>query len=513
MARPSENVRFARFVLPLVLSACAALPEPDHSANQALPTIRTGESPRLNATLEQPRAADDQSGIYLLADPQDAFVARATLIAQADHTLDMAYYIWHDDVSGSALMQMLIDAARRGVQVRLLLDDNNTAGMDNLLAALNAEPNIQVRLFNPFQHRRFRAAGYLTDFSRLNRRMHNKSLIADRSATIVGGRNIGDEYFNVTTDVGFADLDILASGRIVDEVSEDFERYWNSRSSYPFEQIVPDADQSAGRKQLRESEERDEAVRRSYSMELAASPLFKAIQQKKVPWEMVNARLISDDPAKALPGEKAEKQIGSKISDAVGTTEQSLYIVSPYFVPTRQGADALSGMSRAGKHITVLTNSLRATDVAAVHSGYTRYRKELLEAGVSLYELKPDFAPPPSRDRGLTGSTSTSLHAKLFISDRKRLFVGSFNFDPRSANLNTEMGVIIDHPPLAAAIQHELEQTTPQSAYRVVLDQHKKLRWIDPQHPQELLKKEPDAGFWKRLGVRLLSILPIESLL
>ena len=495
----------------VMLTACQSLPSLEGRTESHY--LHIHHAPRLQSTLMQPNTPKHLSGIYLLADPHDAFVARATLIEAADHSLDMAYYIWHNDVSGKLLLQMLQKAAQRGVRVRLLLDDNNTRGMDNLLAALNAQDNIEIRLFNPFTTRTIRALGYLTDFPRLNRRMHNKSLTADNQATIVGGRNIGDEYFNVGTDIGFADLDILATGAVVHQVSQDFDRYWSSQSSYPLERIITQANIAKGQEELQQSKQTDAPIRASYQQSLMESPLHHAILENHIPWILAPARLISDDPAKGLSRDRNQPAINEKLVAAMGIPQQSMYIVSPYFVPTQKGVEALRYIKQQGVEVTVLTNSLRATDVAAVHSGYAKYRKNLLKAGIELYEVKPDFAPPKAKDKGLTGSSATSLHAKTFVVDNKRVFIGSFNLDPRSTRLNTEMGVVIDSPAIAKRMQQDLVANTPQHAYKVSLNQHNKLQWQDPNQPDIIHKKEPDAGFWKRLSVKILSILPIEGLL
>ena len=499
----------------LLLSACQSLP--DLSERSVSTYIDPANAPRIEAALPENRPSEipaGQSGVYLLADPHDAFAARAVLIEHADHTLDIAYYIWHNDVSGKMLFQMLQQAARRGVRVRLLLDDNNTRGMDNVLAALDAEANIEIRLFNPFLHRRFRALGYLTDFPRLNRRMHNKSLTADNRYTIVGGRNIGDEYFNVSTETGFADLDVLARGPVVTDVSRDFDRYWASASSYPFAAIAKRADAEKGRLKLKQSRKQDAAVRASYLDDLNTAPLAAAVAAGSIPWLYTDAQLVSDDPAKGLDRSREKPSVADKLLTTLGRPQHDLFIVSPYFVPSKWGMDALRELRKQGVGVTVLTNSLRATDVAAVHSGYARYRKDLLKAGVELYEVKPDFAPPKARDKGLTGSTATSLHAKTFVADSSRVFIGSFNLDPRSARLNTEMGIVLDSSEIAGGMRQELAQMAPQYAYKVVLDRRRKrLRWQDPDQPGTLLKKEPDAGLWKRLLNRFLSLLPIEPLL
>ncbi len=452
--------------------------------------------------------------MYLLADPHDAFVARAILIDHADHTLDIAYYIWHDDVSGKMLFQMLQQAARRGVRVRLLLDDNNTNGLDNVLLALDSHPNIEIRLFNPFVRRKWRALGYLTEFPRLNRRMHNKSFTADNRATILGGRNIGDEYFKVGEDTIFADLDILATGRVVTEVSQDFDRYWASHSSYTVASIIKKGDIEKGFQELGYNDKDKNETLSRYRSSIENSELYKKMQSNSIDWQSVHTRLISDDPAKGLDRDRHKPPIFDRMQNALKTPEKSVYLVSPYFVPTKSGVRALDQLVKNGVDVTVLTNSLQATDVAAVHSGYVKYRKPLLKAGVKLYELQPNHAVPTTKDRGLTGSSATSLHAKTFVVDGKRVFIGSLNFDPRSARLNTEMGMVIDHAGIAGDMRQELEKITPQYAYKVVMDkQRKRLRWQDPDRPGVLLKNEPDAGIWKRIISNIFSILPIEKLL
>ena len=507
--------RTVYLILPAFIAGCQTLPTLDNRSESRY--LEVAAAPRLEAALQPAEAgkadaAPDTSGVYLLGDAHDAFVARATLIESADHSLDAQYYIWHNDVSGNLLFNMLHRAADRGVRVRLLLDDNNTNGMDDILAALNNHPNIEIRLFNPFTTRNWRALGYLTDFPRLNRRMHNKSLTADNKATIIGGRNIGDEYFNVDGNTIFADLDILATGNVVTQVSEDFDRYWASKSAYPLERIIKRPDLAKGFGELDHTAPGKADILKRYHDDLAQSELLQAIRSNQVPLAQVKTELISDHPSKGLNRDRNKPSIGEKLADALQTPQQEIYLVSPYFVPTKGGTEALADLAADGVDVTVLTNSLQATDVAAVHSGYARYRKPLLQAGIKLYELKPNHAVPQSRDRGLTGSSATSLHAKTFIVDQRRVFIGSLNLDPRSARLNTEMGVVIESPAIAAAMQRTLTNTTPEYAYKVTLNQQNKLQWHDPESG-ETLKKEPEAGFWKRLTVRLLSILPIEGLL
>lgn len=448
--------------------------------------------------------------LYILTDAKDALAARVVLIDNATVSIDAQYYIWRNDISGSLLMQKLWQAANRGVRIRLLLDDNNTRGMDHLLAALNSHPNIQIRLFNPFIYRSWRALGYLTDFPRLNRRMHNKSFIVDNQAVILGGRNIGDEYFDIDVDTAFADVDVLVGGKVVVPISEDFDRYWNSDSAYPLDRVIKKANLQKGLQQLYASHLLEQTYW-VYQNHLQHSAFSQALREGTLAYVHAETRLISDDPAKALD-RRVEVNITEELNHALQNPQREMYLVSPYFVPTKFGTSALVALAQQGIKITILTNSLRATDVAAVHSGYARYRRPLLKAGIQLYEFKADNAVLTNKDRGLTGSSASSLHAKTFVVDEERVFIGSFNLDPRSARLNTEMGLVIYHPALAKVIQSSLYRFTTQTAYHLTLDKQNRLQWTNPD-TQETSYQEPEAGFWKRVVSRILSYLPIERLL
>ncbi|WP_416190676.1 phospholipase D family protein [Neisseria sp. CCUG12390] len=509
------KTKYLTFMLPAFLLGCAALPPLEGRTESRY--IEVDSAPRLDAVLKpsQQGAVDNDpetSSVYLLNDAHEAFVARAALIESADVSLDLQYYIWHNDISGRLLFNLLHRAAERGVRVRLLLDDNNTNGLDNVLLALDSHPNIEIRLFNPFVSRKWRALGYLTDFPRLNRRMHNKSFTADNRATIVGGRNIGDEYFQVGEDTVFADLDILATGPVVTQVSRDFDRYWASQSSYNATSVIKKGSIEKGYQELEYNRADSNKVLADYRKEVENSGLFKSMQENNIEWFNVHTRLISDDPAKGLNRDRSKQPIAERLFNALQKPKESMYLVSPYFVPTKSGTQALSQLAKEGIDVNVLTNSLQATDVAAVHSGYVKYRKPLLKAGVNLYELQPSHAVPKTKDRGLTGSSATSLHAKTFIVDAKRVFIGSFNLDPRSARLNTEMGVVIESPEVAGMMQRSLAETTPKYAYKVTMNKFHKLHWYNPEDGKTY-GKEPEAGFWKRVTARILSFLPIESLL
>jgi putative cardiolipin synthase len=513
----------------LLLGRCNRLPPLE---NRTVSTaLENTEATRLGKAVSPLAAAHPGvSGVYPLRDARDAFAARFLLAEAAERTLDVQYYIWHQDMSGILLFQALHEAAQRGVRVRLLLDDHNTSGMDETIAALDSHSNVEIRLFNPFVIRKPRAIGYLTDFSRLNRRMHNKSFTADNQATIIGGRNVGDEYFGATEGVLFADLDVIAVGPVVDAVSSDFDRYWASESSYPADRLVPpvSAAQIEELAAAASRAERDPAAV-AYLGAIRRSPFVGELIEGTLPLEWAATRMISDDPAKALGRAVREQLLFHQMQAIFGRPGSRFDLVSPYFVPTADGVDTFVGWAEEGVEIRVLTNSLEATDVAAVHAGYAKRRKALLQAGVTLYELRLAPAAPMERRAGFgsgagsgsgsgsgpqVGSSGSSLHAKTFAVDGARLFIGSFNFDPRSASLNTEIGFVIDSPKLAGQMAVVFEGDVPANAYEVQLSDAGQLVWIE-RRDGVLLRHdtEPGTSFWQRAGVRFLSILPIEGLL
>ena len=489
-----------------MIAGCASLPrDVDRPRSTAL--TDTGNTRLGRALAPLVKANARSTGIHALDNARDAFAARVLLARTAERSLDVQYYIWHPDTSGALLAHELWQAAERGVRVRLLLDDNNTRGMDEAIAALDAHPNVEVRLFNPYANRGFRLVELATDFARVNRRMHNKSFTADSQATIVGGRNVGDEYFGADSPVEFADLDVLAVGAVVPEVSAAFDAYWNSESAYTAAALIKQAGQLRA---LEKIEERPEAAR--YLEAVRATPLVQSLLSGSLPLVWAHARVVQDDPAKVLhPPENTELHLLPRLEQALGKPVRELDLVSPYFVPTKDGTAALGALAQRGVRVRVLTNSLAATDVAPVHAGYAKYREELLRTGVRLYELKPRTEETQAKDKDrAAGSSDASLHAKTFGVDRSRIFVGSFNFDPRSARLNTEMGIVVDSPALASRLSEALDRDMANVAYEVRLSPDDRLEWIDGDVRHT---SEPGAGPLKRFWIGFLSILPIEWLL
>ena len=454
-----------------------------------------------------------KSGVLALSNGLDAFAARALLIDAADRSIDVQYYIWQEDLSGILLFEALQRAADRGVRVRLLLDDNRTFGMDEQLAALDAHPSIEVRLFNPFKFRFWRVFEYIADFRRINRRMHNKSFTVDNQVTVIGGRNIGDEYFGAADEGTMFDLDALAVGDAVQQVSDDFDRYWASDSSYPASLLLQKptttaiAALRAGAVQVEGG-----AAAEAYRKALAERPQVRSLMRGELTFDWATTHLISDDPAKAL-GRKFSQSPWTQIQTMLAP-QKELGLVSPYVVPHVEGANYLLGTASQGIPVSILTNSLEATDVAAVHAGYAKWRKKLLEGGVKLFELKRASSPPQTTDAGPLGSSASSLHAKTFTADRTRVFIGSFNFDPRSASLNTENGFIIESPAMAQTISDAFSSQIPKRSYEVKLSATGDLEWIETRGTEKVVHtEEPGVSKWRRILVSVLSVLPIDWLL
>jgi len=457
----------------------------------------------------------DRSGVYPIADALDAFAVRMLLANVAERSLDVQYYIWRDDLTGTLLLDALRRAADRGVRVRLLLDDNNTSGLDNLLMALDAHPSVEVRLFNPFMMRDFRALGFLTDFSRLNRRMHNKSFTADNQATVIGGRNVGDEYFDApgAGDLVFTDLDVLAIGPVVRDTSADFDRYWSSASAYPVDRVLLDSESDPGAVAADAMRaERSPAAAR-YIRAVRESVTVARLTEGALAFEWVPVRMVSDDPAKGLGQAPREALLWSQLQEIVGSPNERLDLVTPYFVPTASGVDAFLSMASRGVQVRVIVNSLESTDVDAVHSGYAKWRESLLENGIALYETRLVAPPPRGAHAGPFGSSDSSLHAKVFAVDDARMFVGSFNFDPRSANLNTELGFVIESPALARGMTELFDERLAAIAYEVRLEDGD-LYWLEHRDGETVRHDvEPGTSAAQRGLVLLLSLLPIDGLL
>lgn len=455
----------------------------------------------------------DQSGFLLLTDGIEALATRLLLAELAERTLDVQYYLITDDHIGLIFIGDLLRAADRGVRVRLLLDDIQTQGYDAGMAALDSHPNFEVRIFNPFGVRGSAAANF-TEFGRINRRMHNKSMTADNQITIIGGRNIAEEYFAYRDDVNFADVDVMATGPAVQDVSDMFDLYWNSPYAAPVPAFanMPD-DPAAELERLRADIEQalDEARQTPYVDALDdTTDRFTAERVERIQWAPY--QVVYDSPDKADTTLAADAaSIVTPLARAVQSAKRELTIISPYFVPLESGVEFLTELQSSGVQINVITNSYAANNHAIVHSGYMPSRKPLLRAGVRIFEARAD-ATIEGVDRGGSGAALATLHTKAFLVDRERLFLGSFNWDPRSVYINTELGVIIDSPELGASVGQRLDMALDDKTYEVLLDDDGQLRWVDRRGEEEVwLDKEPDTSWWNRFSVGFMRILPVKG--
>lgn len=453
-----------------------------------------------------------KTGAILVPDGLDAFAARAISARRAGRSLDLQYYIWHDDLTGRLLGREAWHAAERGVRVRMLLDDMNAEGLDPGLLALDAHPNIEIRLYNPFRNRGgvMRVYELVQRIVSVNHRMHNKAWIADGRMAVVGGRNVGVEYFDAGEETNFRDLDMVLFGPAVAQASQVFDAYWNSKAAVPISALNEKKQEHLLALMEAVGVEADSAQAQRYLQRVESSPQVRAYFAGRLqPHWSTGIRVVADPPVKWESDDRGEWMIGKLVAELRSAREKAL-LISPYFVPGDFGTKGLGELTERGVHVGVVTNSLAANDVPAVHSAYANYRDRLLQSRVWLYEIRAQGKPETA---GVFGSSGASLHTKAFVVDDARGFIGSFNLDPRSADLNTEMGVLFDDPAIAAALRNEyLRLAGPALSYWVFHDDRGELRWLDrAAQPPHLLPHEPDTTRAQRATARAVGWLPIES--
>jgi putative cardiolipin synthase len=463
------------------------------------------------------RAHPQQTGLMLLSDNLHAYAARAHSARMAQRSLDLQYYFWKDDLTGGLLFKEVLAAADRGVRVRLLLDDMQVRGDDPSYRALDSHPNVEVRLFNPSRTLPGALARGIELALRAvhaTRRMHNKAWIADGRVAIIGGRNIGDAYFDASETTNFRDMDVLMIGPAVDQTAAHFDRFWNSAFTLPLAAL--------GDTRPKDTAGQEDAPAMAARFGKLAStdnaaPYLKRLKEERDTRSMLTgdrpihwtakAQVLSDPPGK-VRGEDRPEWLINTLKPAVAAAASELQITSPYFIPGDDGLDTLLQLVKSGVRVTVLTNSLAATDVAAVHGGYAPYREPLLAGGLRLFELRPQIARP---EFSMFGSSGASLHTKAFTVDRSKGFVGSFNFDPRSESVNTEMGVLFEHPKLVDEMRAIFEkEISPAGSYRLALADGV-LVWHDEGKQPRRWTREPEAGLMRRLTAIVVRWLPIES--
>ena len=518
----------------LGLAGCGNLPpqaphEPTHAlaSNTGLP---------LAALVDASRPKDDKrpslSGFRLLGSSEAAYGSRMALIDAATKTLDLQYYTIHYDSSTEALMERLREAARRGVRVRLLLDDFNAVGKNVAVLRLDLEPGIEVRMFNPVSGPRSsqagRILGSLFDFKRIQQRMHNKILVADNTLAVAGGRNLGDAYFGQSDTSNFLDLDLLVAGPMVTELSHSFDAYWNDIRAYPVRNVLsgndlkafyadpapaPPAASSAGTQTRVASAPVDAADTTPAAPAVVeghpvpgATAMAREIQSGTLALAWAPSALLVDKPTKIAPENPLDESdrddnVVDGVLNIVTRAQKEVLIISPYFVPGPRMMEVFTTLRQRGVRVRVLTNSLASNDAPLAHVGYARYRQPLLEAGVELFEMRAE-GKTQQRFFGSTPDSRASLHTKALVIDSRLLVVGSMNLDLRSQLQNTELGMVIRSRKLSAAMEAAIDQSLDDS-YELSL-QDGQLRWTTPSEtpgqPGEVLSSEPDA----RMGLKIL---------
>ncbi len=485
----------------LCVTGCVYLPRVGLSApSQVLPAPEDG---RIARWLGQDALLQGRAN--LIADGREALKVRLDMIDAAQTSLDLQYFIWQNDISGLIVIDHLLAAADRGVRVRVLLDDVQLEGLVTKLTALDDHPNVEIRIFNPFSVRWrfrfgiFRLVEFLLDANRLNHRMHNKLLVTDNQVAILGGRNIGDDYFNLSRDRNFVDLDLLISGPAVPALSEGFNSYWISRWSYPVNRllnvsILPDD---------------LDRLRQRITQRLAkADYTYSAHAKAKIEETFTTLRhgarierwqVVVDDPD--IGWFNKPDELADELTDIALTAQKEILIVAPYLVPSRKLLNLAKELEEAGVRIEVITNSLQTNDVMVAQATYSNLRKRILATGVDLYEFRGDAQVKSTLQAG-----RLSLHPKYMLFDKVHVFLGSMNLDPRSLYLNTELGVYLRAPELADQLRLHFEQLKhPDNAWRVRLD-GTETTW---ESSKGQLHKPPAKSQWQRLRHALYRLLPL----
>ncbi|MHB8624504.1 MAG: phospholipase D-like domain-containing protein [Sulfuricaulis sp.] len=514
-----------------LIGGCASLPPGSDYTKTYSAALTHPEKTRLGRHFENAaRLHNGNSGFRIIPAGADGFLIRMQMINAAVRTLDLQYFIFHGDETGQLLTDAVLHAADRGVRVRILIDDGETLPGDEQINKLEAHSSVEIRIFNPFAYRGhielFRAIEFLFDASRLDYRMHNKLFVVDNEMALIGGRNIGDQFFQIDPESQFADDDVFAAGPIAQQLSATFDEYWNSALSIPVEALSGGKPSHAALNEHRE--ELDEYRRKlktdgiPYVKRVATGEPFNGIISGRLPLVWAHAQVVCDSPDK----KKVEnnQSVGSlmqrPVAKAVIAVKSELLMITPYLIPGDEGMQLFKALRQQNVRVRILTSSLESSTVSMAQAGYMHYRLPLLEDGVELYEIRSLLGN--TRGSGQSAAISRygnySLHAKMFVFDRKRLFIGSMNFDQRSLHLNTEVGLIIDSPELAQQIATRFESMVqPANSYKLELRQNEpggspNLVWLTQEDGKAVeYQTEPARSEWQRLKIDFLSLLPMDK--
>jgi putative cardiolipin synthase len=495
----------------LLLAACTSVPF-DY------PRVDSEAIPAATDTYYGSRLQDwksehgELSGFMPLLGGIDALGVRLVMMETAESSIDAQYFLIKPDQAGDLFLGKLLRAADRGVRVRLLVDDIFTPRRDSIFAVLNSHPNVEVRLFNPLSRLSPKSWNMLLDFKRVNRRMHNKAFIVDGALAITGGRNIAEEYFELKDQQEFDDFEVLMYGDIVPQLSHSFDIFWNSELSVPMEAFGDKPGKQGSQRWLDHMDQVISGERSSPYARAINSTLLQQIRDREIEPFIGPADFVYDLPEKLQVSTSKEEYrvLADELRQRMEAATREIIIVTPYFVPRPAGIEWIRKITGKGIQLVIVTNSLASTNHVAVHSGYARYRRQVLEAGAKLYEIKVD--PPGGSINRRDERDRVTLHTKAVLIDRDELFVGSLNFDPRSIVINTEVGLFIHDDEMTAYLSELIWAELPQYAYRVELNEKGKLRWYYDYLDQDVVyTSEPQSGFWRRFTAGFYGLLPIEA--
>jgi putative cardiolipin synthase len=507
-------------LLGVALAGCTSMPV-EHQGVPSEAFTSVHETSLGRAVAESAARHPGQSGFRLLDTGAEAFRTRAALATLAERTLDAQYFIWNGDTMGRLLGGMLLEAAERGVRVRLLVDDFYIDGRDERVALFNAHPNIQVRVFNPLSRRGSgiaRLLGFVSDFRRLNHRMHNKLFIADGTFVVAGGRNVGDEYYGVDPEFNMRDRDMLATGPVVSELGKSFDSFWNSPWAVPFEAVVDtpaDPDEATAlQAQVLSFAHNPPAL--PFPVRFTASELEAAVARvvKELIWAEAEVHYDLPEPEDGDTDGENYARVGNAIGRLVGGAREEVLIQTPYLIPKPRGVAAIETLRSRGVSLKVMTNSLASTDMVPAQAAYARWRQQMLQRGAEVFELRPD-ASLASRFVHLRTepAPALTLHAKSMVIDREIVYVGTYNLDRRSASLNTEVALVVRSAELAERIARDIEaDMRPENSWRVLRRADGGTVWVGSTNGEEQRHEQPPgAGFGRGVGAGLMGLLPIDE--
>jgi putative cardiolipin synthase len=499
-------------VVLLVIVGCASAPL-DYPKETSVAIADTSNTHEAQKTLEWLGGRTDVNGFYPLSAGFDAYGVRLGLMALAEASIDAQYFIMAPDAAGLVFANTLLEAADRGVRVRLLLDDAMSSVEDADLAMLNDHPNVELRMFNPVSRRGIYAFNYLGNFGQVNRRMHNKAFIVDNQIAVVGGRNLAAEYFQLELTRQFIDFDMVAAGPIVKEVSAEFDTYWNHVLAVPMEALYTEDDPEKIKQSRAQMKAKMAQAGDTIYAEAINTSLTQKIHSGEAPPYIAEAQLFFDSPDKLMVEVSSDQQVAiNRLRGALAEAKSEIFMVTPYLIPRKQGIEFINQLRANGVRVVILTNSLASNNHTSVHSAYSKYRNDLLKAGVELWEARADAKKVTDPD-GQVEQEHLTLHMKGALIDRERVFVGSINLDPRSIDINTELGMLIDSPELATLLTNDVIRLLPEIAYRLELDANEKITWHATIDGKEVVEtKEPQTTAARRFNAQFLKILPESQL-